>query len=89
MECDSSSNEIPTARGDKSSLRAQLIEAQILDGQLGDGGTIDDLLIENYAASIADRNVRIFSRLTRLVSLHLQELRYNTPDSMVGAKARP
>ena len=66
MECGSSTDEIPKARGDKSSLRAQLIEAQILDGQLGDGGLIDDLLVENYAASIADRNVRITTILTSL-----------------------
>lgn len=72
MECDPNSDDIPTARGDKSSLRAQLIEAQILDGQLANGGIIDDLLVENYAASIADRNVRIFASMTGLVSLHLQ-----------------
>ena len=72
MECDANSDDIPTARGDKSSLRAQLIKAQILDGQLANGGIIDDLLVENYAASIADRNVRIFASMTGLVSLHLQ-----------------
>ena len=75
MQCDSSSDEIQTGRGDKSSLRSHLIEAQILDGQLGDGGTIDDLLVENYAASVADGNARGFASATNFIAVNLHELR--------------
>jgi hypothetical protein len=44
--------------GDTSSLRTQLMEAQILDCQLGGADIIlDDLLAEGYPASTDDCNV--------------------------------
>lgn len=61
IECDSSSDEIPTERRDLSSLRAQLSEDQILDDQLGDVGIIEILIAENYQKGVSLIEVREIS----------------------------
>lgn len=58
MEVFNRSTERKSSVNDTSSLRTQLMEAQILDCQLGDADIIlDDLLAEGYSATDDDCNV--------------------------------
>jgi hypothetical protein len=61
MEILNGDNERKSSVNDTSSLRTQLMEAQILDCQLGGADIIlDDLLAEGYSASTDDCNVSEF-----------------------------
>lgn len=50
-----------SAKGESSSLRTQLIEAQILDCQLkGDEYGLGNLITSEYSANLDDQNVSLF-----------------------------
>ena len=73
MEILNGGNERKSSVSDTSSLRTQLMEAQILDGQLGGADIIiDDLLAEGYSASADDCTVsEIRSYLLFIVKYNL------------------